>query len=111
VESALALLLTAVAIGLPLLNYGPKLYLWFVQVYVNNLYRRLRVVEAGLQTELTPPQVVAFQSDMENIERSASILPMRHSDLFFLLRDHIDRTRAHLASRLIEVHSQQAKGS
>ena len=111
VQRALALLLTAVAIGLPLLNYGPKLYLWFVQVYVNNLYRRLRVVEAGLQTELTPPQVVAFQSDMENIERSASILPMRHSDLFFLLRDHIDRTRAHLASRLIEVHSQQAKGS
>ena len=108
VERAIALLVTATAIGIPLLSFGPRLYLWFVQLYVTNLYRRLRIVEAGLRTELTAPQVVAIQTDLENIDRAASILPMRHSDLFFSLREHIDRTRTHLASRLVDARSQKA---
>ena len=46
------------------------------------IYRRLRDIEAQLQTELMGPQVIALQADLENIDRSAHFLPMRHSGLF-----------------------------
>jgi hypothetical protein len=75
---------------------------------MRKLYRRLRVVEQ-LQTELTVPQFVALQTDLENINRAARILPKRNSDLFFDFNRHIESTRAHLAARLVEVRNQLAK--
>jgi hypothetical protein len=50
-----------------------------------------------------------LQSDLESIDRAASVVPMRNSDLFFDLRTHVDRTRAHLAGRLVEPRSQTPK--
>ena len=47
--------------------------------------------------------MTALQSDLENIDRAANILPMRHSDLFFALLMHIDMTRTRLASRLVQL--------
>ena len=66
------------------------------------------MVEAA-QTELTAPQVVSFQSELEGIDLAARILPQRHSDLFFILEHHITLTRTQLASRLVEVRSRIAK--
>jgi hypothetical protein len=65
------------------------------------LYGRLRIVETELQTELTAPQLESLQTDLKNVDRAAHILPMRHSDLFFALRLHIDQTRMRLDSRLV----------
>jgi TRAP-type uncharacterized transport system substrate-binding protein len=105
----LALLLAGGAIIYPLFNFAPKLYRWFLQDRMRKLYRRLRIVEDASQTELTAPQVVSLQAELENIDRAARILPKRHSDLFFVLEDHITLTRSQLASRLVEVRSQIAK--
>ena len=89
----------------PLFNLAPKLYRWFLQDRMSRLYRRLRIVEEAAQTELTAPQVVSLQSELEGIDLAARILPQRHSDLFFILEHHITLTRAQLASRLVEVRS------
>lgn len=99
----LAVLLTVIAIVLPLLTYAPKLYRWILDVYLGKLYVRLRAIETELETELTALQVAALQTDLESIRRSANFLPLRHSDLFLSVKRHIDRARGHLASRLVEL--------
>ena len=99
VERTVAVLVAVIAIGLPVFSYAPKLYLWFIRDRVRKLYRRLRIVDKALLTELTPPQVQALQNDLESIRRAASIIPMRNSELFFDLENHIERTRTHIASR------------
>ena len=96
----IAVLVTALAIVIPLLTYGPRLYQWFLRAYLKKLYRRLRAVESELQNELTVPQVESLQTDLESVNRAARILPLRHSDLFFDLIMHIDPTRTRLAARL-----------
>jgi hypothetical protein len=58
----------------------------------------LRGIENALQERLTPAKAEALQAELNDIERSTVTVPMRHSDLFFMLRYHLDRTR----SRLIE---------
>jgi hypothetical protein len=105
----IALLIATLAIVLPVFGFAPRLYGWFVQERLRKLYRRLRIVEQALKGELTVPQAEALQSDLADIDRVASAVPMRHSDLFFIFRHHLDQTRSRLASRLIEVRSQTAK--
>jgi TRAP-type uncharacterized transport system substrate-binding protein len=111
VQRAIAVLVAAIAIGIPLFNFAPKLYLWFVKSYMAKLYRRLRVVEKASQAELTVAQAVALQTELESIDRAASILPMRHSDLFLEFNRHIESARARLVSRLVEMRSQTAKSA
>lgn len=109
VRRLLVVSLAGVAIIVPLLNFAPKLYQWFVQNLMSKLYRRLRIIEKEMQNQLTAPQVAALQTDFDNIVRMAEILPMRHSDLFFDLNLHIKSMRERLASRLAEVRRQTAK--
>ena len=109
VQRAITALVAAIAIGIPLFNFAPKLYLWFVKSYMAKLYRRLRIVEKESQAELTVPRAVALQTELENIDQAASILPMRHSDLFLEFNRHIESVRARLVSRLVEVRSQTVK--
>ena len=108
VERTIAVLVAAIAIGLPVFSYAPKLYLWFIRDRVRKLYRRLRIIDKALLTELTPSQVQTLQNDLNSIRRAASIIPMRNSELFFDLDYHIDRTRTHIA--LVEVRSRATKG-
>jgi hypothetical protein len=109
VQRIIAVLVAVIAIVLPVFNFAPKLYEWFLQDRMRKLYRRLRIVEDASQTELTAPQVVSLQTELENIDRAARILPQRHSDLFFILEHHITLTRTQLASRLVEVRRQITK--
>jgi hypothetical protein len=109
VQRVIAVLVAVIAIVLPIFNYAPKLYLWFIRERVRRLYRRLRVVEQELQTKLSSSQVQVLQSDLESIARAATILPKRNSDLFFDFNRHIEATRTHLASRLVEAQSSPAK--
>jgi hypothetical protein len=104
-QRILAVLVAVVAIVLPVFTYAPKLYLWFVRDQISKLYRRLRMVDKALLTELTAANVQSLRTDLENIDRAASVVPMRNSDLFFDLRTHIDRTRAHLDARLLKPRS------
>jgi hypothetical protein len=60
-QRIIAVLVAVIAIVLPVFNYAPKLYLWFIRERVRRLYRRLRVVEQGLQTELSSSQIQILQ--------------------------------------------------
>jgi hypothetical protein len=105
VQRLLAVLLAGGVIVYPLFHFAPKLYQWFLQDRMRKLYRRLRDVDEALQGELTSSEVAGLQTDLENINRAARILPRRHSDMFFDFNQHIESTRIRLASRLVEDQS------
>ena len=99
-KRAVAILLAAIAIVIPLLTYAPRLYGWLLNLRLEKLYYRLRIVDTQLKAALTVDQVMALQAELEDIDRAATTLPMRHSDLFFGLLMHIRYTRTELTSRL-----------
>jgi len=96
----IAILLTAFAVIIPLFTYAPKLYGWFLQAYLQRLYRRLRLIETEMDAELTAARVAALQTDLKDINRAAHILPLRHSDKFIGLIQHVHAARAELTSRM-----------
>jgi TRAP-type uncharacterized transport system substrate-binding protein len=89
----------------------PNLSTWVVRNRMGDLYRRLRSVEAEMQTDLTAAQLDALQADLERIEHSANNLgvPIRHSDLFFDLKTHINLVRQRLGLRRAELQSEILK--
>jgi TRAP-type uncharacterized transport system substrate-binding protein len=95
----IAFLVATLAVIFPVFGFAPKVYGWFVQERLRKLYRRLRAVENTLQVGLAAPQLEALQSELAEIERATSAVPMRNSELYFMLKYHLDRTR----SRLLEV--------
>ena len=97
-----AILVTAVAIVIPLFTFTPKLYAWLLHSQLARLYRRLRAVEGELEGDLSVARAEALQADLASINRAARILPLRHSDMFFALRLHIKEVRADLNRRLVE---------
>jgi TRAP-type uncharacterized transport system substrate-binding protein len=107
VRRAIAFLLATLAVAFPVFGFAPRLYAWFIQQRLRQLYRRLRVIENTLRTELTPAEAKALEAELDDIDKSTMSVPMRHSDLYFMLRYHLDRTRARLieASREIPGHS------
>ena len=97
-----AILVTAVAIVIPLFTFTPKLYAWLLHLRLARLYRRLRAVEGELEGELSAARAEALQTDLASINRAARILRLRHSDMFFALRLHLKEVRADLNRRLVE---------
>jgi TRAP transporter TAXI family solute receptor len=108
-QRAIAILIAAIAIMLPVFRFLPQLYSWLVHQRLRKLYRRLRLVETALREEITIAQAEALESDLGDIDREASVVPMRDSDLFFIFWHHLDRTRSRVASRLAEARNQTAK--
>lgn len=107
-ERLLALLLAVAVIFYPLFNFAPKLYEWFLKDRMDKLYRRIRAVDTKLQADVTAAEVMALKIELESIDLAASLLPMRHSDLFFSLKANMDLTRKLMATRLDAVQSQPA---
>jgi hypothetical protein len=105
-QRMIALMLATLAIVFPVFTIAPRLYGWFVREHLGKLYRRLRVVENALQAPLTAAQIETLQRELADIDQAAGVLPMRNSDLYFMLRYHLDRTR----SRLVEA-SQTAEAA
>jgi uncharacterized protein len=101
-------MVTAIAILVPVFSYAPKLYLWILRRRILRLYRELRAIEHGLQPDLQQAQLATLQDDLDRIDRASAALPMRHSDLFFTLRIHIEQTRNRLRSALDVKNHQSA---
>ena len=96
-QRMIAFSVAAIAIVFPAFSFAPRLYEWFAQTRLRGLYRRLRAVENALHTNLTVPQVEKLQSELADIDQATSIVPMRNSDLYFMLRYHLNQTRSRLA--------------
>ena len=71
-------------------------------------YQRLRAIENALQERLTAAQAEALEAELDDIERSTTTVPMRHSDLYFMLRYHLDRTRSRLIQASRDITLTQA---
>jgi len=113
IKKIIAVVLSCAVVLVPFSRIVPNLSTWVVRDRMRDLYRRLRFVEAEMQTELTASQLDALQSDLEIIEQSVNQLglPVRHSDLFFELKSHIDLVRQRLTSRRGALRSEIRKVS
>ena len=105
------MILSCAVVLVPFSRTVPNLSTWVVRDRMRDLYRRLRSVEAEMQTDLTASQLDQIQSDLERIEQSANNLgvPLRHSDLFFELKSHINLVRQHLGVRRAVLQSEIRK--
>jgi hypothetical protein len=104
VQRLIAFLVATLAIFFPVFGFAPRLYGWFVRQRFRQLYQRLRVIESSLRATLTPAEAKTLQAELADIERATMTVPMRHSDLYFMLRYHLDQAR----SRLVEASSDTA---
>lgn len=93
----IAFALAAFGIALPIFSFAPRFYAWFAQEQLRNLYRRLRAVDNALLTGPLGAQVEALRDELSDIDRAATGVSLRNSDLYFMLRYHLDRTRSRLA--------------
>ena len=109
VKRAIAVLVTVIAIVLPLFSYAPRMYKWLVEYRLRALYRRLRAIEASSHKVTIAPEILALEGAIENLDREIVNLgvPMRHSDLYFSIKSHLNLVRNRIGMR----HSQlQGKG-
>ena len=102
VKRVLALALTAVAIILPVLSYGPSFYKWLIEYRLRALYRRLRSIEERLHKGLDFVQTAALEEEIEFLEHDMIklALPVRHSNLYFSVKSHLNLVRIRIRSRL-----------
>jgi hypothetical protein len=94
----IAFLVATLAIVFPVFGFAPRIYEWVVHEHVRRLYRRLRLVETTLETHPEEVQLAALGSELADIDRAAGAVSLRNSDLYFMLRYHLDRTRSRLAA-------------
>ena len=113
VKRGIALLVAVIAIIIPMFSYGPNLYRWLVQYRMRTLYRRLRVIEATLQTAATAPEIAALEGEVESLDRAIHGLgvPMKHSDLYFTLKSHLNLVRIRVGSRHTELRGKRTTAS
>ena len=96
-QRLIAFSVAAIAIVFPAFSFAPRLYEWILQTRLRTLYRRLRVVENALHRNLSASKIEALRNELADIDKATSTVPMRNSDLYFMLRYHLGQTRARLA--------------
>jgi hypothetical protein len=113
VQRLLAALLGSMVIVLPLFNFGPKMYMWFLRERMSKLYGGLRSIEKQLQKGKYESSTRRLSKRIEKIDYTASHLwiPTRHSALLFSLKVHCNLIRTRLVARLAEVRAQAVKAA
>jgi TRAP-type uncharacterized transport system substrate-binding protein len=103
-QRTLAILLATFAVILPVFNYAPRLYRWMTRERVLKLYRTVRSIESELQRELTAARISELQSELEMIDHATKDMqvPLRHSDILFSFKIHVNLLRQRLAARMME---------
>ncbi|MFY9835356.1 MAG: TAXI family TRAP transporter solute-binding subunit, partial [Xanthobacteraceae bacterium] len=70
VQRTIAFLLATLAVAFPVFGFAPRLYAWFIQHRLRQLYRRLRVIENAIQTKLAAAEVEALEAELDDIDKS-----------------------------------------
>jgi TRAP-type uncharacterized transport system substrate-binding protein len=102
VQRAIAILVTGIAIGLPLLHFVPQGYNWMTRRRLLHWYAQLKALEASIDSCATYKVLIHKLAEIELIEDAVSEIhfPLRFSDQVYNLRSHIDIVRRKLASRI-----------
>ena len=109
VKRGIAVVVTAVAIIVPFFSYWPRLYKWLVEYRLRALYRRLRKIEARLQKSLTASEISTLEDEIESLDRDIIDLgvPMKHSDLYFMIKSHLNLVRTRIAMRRTDLRGKR----
>jgi TRAP-type uncharacterized transport system substrate-binding protein len=101
VQRAIAVLVAAVAIGLPLLHYLPMLYKWSTRQRLLYWYGQLKELEASFDPRADNEHLAETQAAVEQIEDAVSKIriPLAFSDQLYHLRSHIHIVRRKIAIR------------
>src|SRR5262249_58203343 len=102
VQRAIAVLVTAIAIGYPLFRLMPVAYTWFNRRRLFYWYAQLKALEASFDSDPTDKQLTRKQAEIERIEDAVSHINflLSFSDQVYNLRSHIEIVRHKIASRV-----------
>src|SRR6516165_9469909 len=94
-QRAIAVLVAALAIGLPLFRFLPVAYKWLTRRRLFYWYAQLKALEASFDDRLTDKHLAEKQAEIERIEEAVSHIrfPLTFSDQLYNLRSHIDIVR------------------
>ena len=95
-----AVLVTAIALGLPLFRFLPVAYNWMTRRRLFYWYAQLKALEASFGDDLTDKRLAEKQAEIERIEEAVSHIrfPLTFSDQLYNLRSHIDIVRRKITS-------------
>jgi TRAP-type uncharacterized transport system substrate-binding protein len=100
-QRAIAVLVTAIAIGFPLFRFLPVFYNWITRRRLFYWYAQLKALEASFDADPMDRHLAEKQAKIEQIEDAVSHIriPLTFSDQVYNLRSHIDIVRRKIASR------------
>jgi TRAP-type uncharacterized transport system substrate-binding protein len=101
VQRAIAVLVTGIAVGLPLFHYLPMLYKWSTRRRLLYWYGQLTALETTFDARPSQQQLAETQAAVERIEDAVSQIrfPLAFTDQLYHLRSHIDVVRRKIATR------------
>jgi hypothetical protein len=102
VQRAIAILVTGIAIGLPLLHFVPQGYNWMTRRRLLHWYAQLKALEVSFDASESHRHLLEKQAEIERIEDAVRAInfPLTFSDQVYNLRNHIDIVRQKIASRI-----------
>jgi TRAP-type uncharacterized transport system substrate-binding protein len=100
VQRAIAVLVTAIAIGLPMFRFLPWAYNWITRRRLFYWYAQLKTLEASFDTSPVNQHLAETHAEIERIEEAVSHIyfPLTFSDQLYNLRSHIEIVRRKIAS-------------
>src|SRR6516225_7069828 len=100
-QRAIAVLVAAIAIGLPALRLPPVVYQWIMRRRLIYWYGKLKALEASFDNDSNDKYVPEKKAEIERIEDAVSHIrfPLTFTDQLYNLRSHIDIVRRKIASR------------
>ena len=98
-QRAIAVLVTAVAIGLPVFHYLPLLYQWIIRRRLLYWYSELKALETSIDSTNGASDLDQQQAELERIEKAVSHIrfPLAFADQLYDLRGHIHIVRRRFA--------------
>jgi len=98
-QRAIAVLITAIALGLPLFRLLPLAYNWLTRRRLFYWYAQLKALEASFDGPMDK-HLSEKQAEIERIEEAVSHIsfPLTFSDQLYNLRSHIEIVRRKIAS-------------
>jgi TRAP transporter TAXI family solute receptor len=99
-QRAIAVLVTAIALGLPMFRFLPWAYNWITRRRLFYWYAQLKKLEASFDASPVNQHLAETQAEIERIEEAVSHIsfPLTFSDQLYNLRSHIDIVRRKITS-------------
>ena len=101
-QRAIAVLVAAIALTLPLFRFLPVAYNWITRRRLFYWYAQLKALEASFDTDPSGKHLTQKQAEIERIEEAVSHIrfPLTFSDQLYNLRSHIDIVRRKISSQV-----------